>query len=88
MASQPNKPVAEFRMGLVKAVVWKNETTIGTRHNVTLARLYQLEGHWNETTSFGRNDLPLVQRVAEQAHAFIYEQKPESPSERQAAAAE
>jgi len=86
MASQPNKPVAEFRMGLVKAVVWKNETDAGLWHNVTFARLYQQEGHWNDSASFGRNDLPLVQRVAERAHAFIYEQKPESPSERQAAA--
>jgi len=88
MASQPNKPVAEFRMGLVKAVVWRNETTIGTRHNVTLVRLYQQEGHWNETTSFGRNDLPLLQKVVEQAHTFIYQHRPESPAERQAAAVE
>ncbi|MEZ6063690.1 MAG: hypothetical protein R3C19_25355 [Planctomycetaceae bacterium] len=76
MASQPNQPVAEFRMGLVKAVVWRNETSAGPRHNVTFARLYQQEGHWNETASFGRDDLPLVQRVAEQAHSFIFDQKP------------
>ncbi len=81
MASQPNKPVAEFRMGLVKAVVWRNESDTGTWHNVTIVRLYQQEGHWNETHSFGRHDLPLVQRVAEQAHTFIYEQKPESPAQ-------
>ncbi len=77
MATQPTKPVAEFKLGLVKAVVWRNETTVGPRHNVTFARLFRRDDQWHETSSFGRDDLPLVQRVAEQAHTFIFSQKPE-----------
>mgnify|MGYP000368529353 FL=1 len=85
MASQPNKPVAEFRMGLIKAVVWQNESVKGSWYNVTIVRLYQQEGHWNETHSFSRTDLPLVQRVTEQAHIFIYQQKPEAQGDQEAA---
>ena len=73
MASQ-NKPAAEFKLGLVKAVVWKNETPNGSRHNVTIARLYKQDDEWKETTSFGRDDLLLVAKVADQAHSFIFEQ--------------
>ena len=35
------KPVAEVRIGRVKATVWPNETEDRTRHNVTFSRLYK-----------------------------------------------
>ena len=73
MATQ-NKPVAEFKLGLVKALVWKNETANGVRHNVTIARLYKQDDEWKETASFGRDDLPLVAKVVDRAHSFIFEQ--------------
>ena len=34
-----SKPVAEVRIGRVKAAVWPNETEGRTRHNVTFSRL-------------------------------------------------
>lgn len=72
MATQ-NKPVAEFKLGLVKAVVWRNETASGLRHNVTFARLYKQDEEWRETMSFGRDDLPLIAKLADRAHTFIFE---------------
>jgi hypothetical protein len=82
-----NKPVKEFRMGPVKVLVWANETTNGVRHNVTVSRLYKDEDEWKETQSFGRDDLMLLAKLADQAHTWIYEQSAAASSERAAAAA-
>jgi hypothetical protein len=40
---------------------------------VTFARLYKDGDDWKQTESFGRDDLPLVAKVADQAHTWIYE---------------
>ncbi len=40
------KPVAEVRIGRVKATVWPNETEGHTRHNVTFSRLYKDGDQW------------------------------------------
>jgi hypothetical protein len=39
--SKPSPPVREIRIGRVRAAIWENETQNGTRHNVTLSRLYK-----------------------------------------------
>ncbi len=71
MATQP---VHTIRLGLIKASVWKNETPSGAvRHNVTIVRLYKDDDEWKQTTTFGREDLPLVVKVADQAHTWIFE---------------
>ena len=49
-----NRPVHEVRLGRIKAAVWQNETENGTRHNVTISRLYRDDDKWKDTTSFGR----------------------------------
>ena len=68
------KPAHEIRLGRVKATIWANETDNGTRHNVSVARLYKDGEEWKQTTSFGRDDLPLVAKVVDLAHLWIYEQ--------------
>ena len=68
------KPVHEVRMGRVRAAVWENETKNGSMHNVTLSRLYKDDNDkWADSTSFGRDDLPLLAKVADQAHSWIFE---------------
>ena len=75
------KPVAEVRIGRVKATVWPNETKQGrTRHNVTFSRLYRDGEKWKQTQSFGRNDLLVLAKVVDQAHTRIFElQQEEQP---------
>jgi hypothetical protein len=69
------KPVREFRIGRIKAAIWANETDSGIRHNVTFSRLYKLDGgEWQDSTSFGRDDLPLLAKVADRVHSWIFEQ--------------
>ncbi len=67
------KPVAEVRIGSVKAAIWENEAGGRTRHNVTFSRLYKDGDQWKTTPSFGRNDLLVLAKVADQAHSRIFE---------------
>ena len=65
-------PVHTIRMGLVKASIWKNETKAGLRHQVTIYRLFKNGDVWQESTRFGRDDLPLVSKVMELCHEWIF----------------
>ncbi len=67
------KPVHEVRLGRIKAAIWANETDNGTRHNVTITRLYKDGDEWKTSTSFGREELPLVAKVADLAHTWIFQ---------------
>ncbi len=76
---KPSRPVHEIRIGLVKAVIWANHTTEGVRHNVTFVRSYREGNEWHTTTSFGRDDLLKLSKVANEAHTWITQQ-PTPPS--------
>ena len=75
--SQGNKPVHEVRFGRIKAAIWENATENGSRHNVTFSRLYKDGDQWKDSQSFGRDDLPLLAKVADQAHTWIFTQAQE-----------
>jgi hypothetical protein len=76
--SKKPKPIADIRLGRIVAAIWANETENGIRHNVTLTRLYKPEGEdWQNSTSFGRDDLPLVAKVADMAHTWIFQKTQE-----------
>ncbi len=75
------KPVHEVRLGAIKAAVWRNETENGVRFNVTFSRLYKEGDQWQSTDSFGRDDLLLVAKVADEAHSWIFAQSHESESQ-------
>lgn len=69
-----NKPAHEIRLGKIKATLWAKETENGTLYNVTLGRLYRDGEQWKTSESFGRDDLPLLAKVADLAHSWIFEQ--------------
>jgi hypothetical protein len=72
MASQP---VQEIQLGLLQATIWKNANEYGVRYSVVIAKLYQAADRFEDTSHFDRDDLPLVSKLAELAHAWICEQK-------------
>ena len=76
-SSMSKKPVHEVRLGRIKAAIWENETQNGTLHNVTLSRLYKDGDQWKDSASFGRDDLPLVSKVADLCHTWIFQHKRE-----------
>ncbi len=82
MASNNNKPVHEVRLGRVKAAVWENSTSNGVRHNVTVQRIYRDGEQWKTSDSFGRDDLPLVAKVVDQAHSWIFQHAHEANGNR------
>ena len=79
MASN-SKPVAELRIGAVKATVWQNDVGGITRHNVTFSRIYRDGDQWKTTQSFGFNDLLVLAKLADQTHTLIAERKGEAAS--------
>ena len=67
-------PVQTLRLGRIKAAVWENEADSKKFYNVTFARTYVDDAkNFHDTDSFGRDDLPLVAKLADQAHTFIFE---------------
>ena len=61
-------PVQTFRLGRIKAAVWETEADQKKFYNVTFARTYMDEARtFHDTDSFGRDDLPLVAKLADQA---------------------
>lgn len=68
------KPLHEMRLGSIKAAIWKNETNNGPRYNATFSRLYRDSDEWKSADSFGRDDLLVLAKVADQAHSWICEQ--------------
>jgi hypothetical protein len=71
------KPVHEIRIGRIRASIWANKSDAGrTFHNVTVQRLFKVEEGWRSNASFGRDDLPLVAKVLDRAHSWLFEQRP------------
>ena len=70
-----NSPVHVIRFGLIKACIWKNQTRSGDRHSVTVVRLFRNGDTWKESNRFGRDDLPLVAKVLDLTHTWIYQQR-------------
>lgn len=69
------KPIHEIRMGSVRAAIWKNALEDGrVMYSVTFTRLFKDDGTWRDAGNFGRNQLPLIARTAEQALDWIYAQ--------------
>ena len=74
MSKAKQQPAHEIRMGAIKATIWENQTQTGTRHNVTVSRIYKDGDDWKQTDSFGRDDLQLLAKVIDQAHTWIFQQ--------------
>ena len=81
-ANGPKLPLKTLRLGRIKATVWENEADQKKFFNVTFARTYLDDAkNFHDTDSFGRDDLPLVAKLADQAHSFIFERIAELKTE-------
>ena len=68
-------PVRTLRLGRIKAAVWENSSDQRAFFNVTFARTYMdADKKFRDTDSFGRDDLLLLSKLADQAHTFVCEQ--------------
>lgn len=75
-------PIHSIKIGRIRAAIWENESEKGPWHSVTFSRLYKDEADaWKDSTSFSRDDLPLLMKVADQVHTFLYQKSPEQDVE-------
>lgn len=69
------KPVHTIQLSKIRAAIWANESDKGTWYNVTVTRTYRdSEDKPQDSTTFGRDDLLLVAKAADQAHSWILSQ--------------
>ncbi len=71
MASQPAQ---EFRLGLIKACIWRKRTRAGVKYAVTVHRLYRNGDEWKQSSRFSRDDVPQVRLALDLAHTWIFQQ--------------
>lgn len=74
------RPVHTIRYGAVRAAIWRNMVDSGNAsrpmYGVTFGRRYKdTENHWQESSSFGLDDLLLLAKAADEAHTWISRQR-------------
>ena len=72
MASN-NRPVHDIKLARIRATLWLNRDGNQTWYSVAITRTYRDGDEWKDTTSFSRDDLPLVAKAAEMAYAWIWQ---------------
>lgn len=73
-APAKQRPAHEVRLGRIKATIWANQNDNGTWYNVTLSRSYRDGEEWKSSSSFGRDELLTVAKVADLANSWIHGQ--------------
>lgn len=74
--AQKKEPVHKVQLEHITAAIWANSTKEGrVWFNVTISRSYKDGDQWKDTTTFRRDDLPIVAKAADMAYAWIWEQK-------------
>ena len=70
-----NSPVEVFRFRGVSASVFENESENGPFFKVAIQRTYKDGKDFKTTSSFSRDELPIVAHVANKAWEFVLEQE-------------
>ncbi len=73
-----SRPVHEIRLGLIKASVWQRRSHSGHQFSVSVVRLYRNGDEWKQSSRFGRDDLPVVRLVLDQAHSWLFQRVQET----------
>lgn len=60
-------PVKEWRIGSVKAAVWKN----GDKMSVTIEKSYKKDDKWEKTNTLFHDDVACAIKALEHAEAFL-----------------
>jgi hypothetical protein len=81
-----DRPVRVVRIRNICGNIWANKTEGGgTIYNVTIDRLWKDDdelgqggevvkaGEWHQSSSFGKDDLLLVAKIADLCHTWVYQ---------------
>ncbi len=69
------KPKLEIRRGLIKVRIWQRRSKNGVRYSLSIVRLFRNGDQWKESTRLGRDDIPLVRLVLDEAYEWMLTQK-------------
>ena len=70
--SDKAKPIHTIRIGAIQAAIWSNPGQHGPFYNVTLDRRFRdAAEQWQSSSSFGRDDLLVLAKIADAAHTYI-----------------
>lgn len=64
------KPILELRRGLIKVHVWRRRSRRGG-YSLNVVRLFRNGDQWKESSRLGRDDLPLVRLVLDEAYEWM-----------------
>ena len=81
------RPTHEIKLGKITAAIWANESEDGKSwFNVTVSRLYKDNGDWKDSSSFGRDDLPIAGKTLDMALGWILRRERKLEKERRESA--
>ena len=66
------KSKLEIRRGLIKVRIWQRRSKNGVRYSLSVVRLFRNGDQWKESTRLGRDDIPLVRLVLDEAYAWMF----------------
>ena len=66
-----SKPQHEIRRGLIKVRIWQRRSKNGARDSRTIVLLFRNGDQWKESTRLGRDDIPLVRLVLDEAYTWM-----------------
>jgi len=67
-SKEKNKPIAEYKVGDSKVVVWENKKPNGeTWKSYQIKKIYKKDDKWQNTTSFKANELLQLKEAIEKA---------------------
>ena len=70
------RPFHEIRLGPIRAAIWANGNGPNDAwFSVTVSRHYKDGNGWKTSSSFRRDDLPVVAKIMEMSYAWIWDQQ-------------
>ncbi|HOW74310.1 MAG TPA: hypothetical protein PKY77_27215 [Phycisphaerae bacterium] len=79
MSEQRQVPVAKFKAGPVSCALWENRLVANGKTalvmKASISKAYKdRNGQWSSTSSFNRDEIPLVMYCLQKAYAAMIEQ--------------
>lgn len=77
-----NKPIHVLRRRGVKVSVFENRAGDTIFHKIAIQKIYRDDGGvWKTTTSYARDDIPIITLLADQAWEWILDREAEPNNE-------
>jgi hypothetical protein len=70
-----SKPVHNIRAGAVELAIWKNDGEKAPWYSVSAMRSYKQGEEWEQSDSFGQDDLHVLAKLLDMAYSWIWTQQ-------------